>query len=520
MRAFHHYSLWLGIVFQRICQLLGFRQGGLCGTYPGLRMLSSSMGSKSGRRNRIILCSLIMLISLSPLINISPPTKAMQYSKDGNKSVITWPLSSFGDVYARCKPKQKITSPDSDPIIFEHSEKPCAVSARFLLFPKGLHPSGDDSPILGGVMFKLVEGMGDGGHAFQFTVSLTVLEGVVAMGEFSDSGEVVLEGGQFSTPSSVEFGFLGSIPETASAVLTLKLWIKRDDLLGDDLLGDVRLGFTSIASSMYGFVSQSPAAVRPSEDAVDVPQLPTSSLDDLVTVVLDTPEGWSGDDWAVLVHICAAVVASREEAGTSTTRYQTTISDEIKGDLFRLCPPLRTHFQELAHAPHLQGVLVKGLVGALQNFSSLETPSTRLASLNDLVEDVGRTDELSEMETIYKFVLDPYNIAAGSARFKESALSQIESFRSDVMEATDILDAEVNNAAYKALIEKRLANLQDIQRDALTANTALRERVRYIIEYAGWGTAAVSGLRSALEVASVSPLDCAIGAAKALLAVL
>ena len=440
----------------------------------------------------------------------------MLYSQEGPKGVTTWPLPTFGEVYGRCKPKQKLTSPDADPFVLDHPDGSCKVACRILLFPRGLSDS-DESPTLGGVMFKQIDGIGS--CTIHFSCNLMLMDGAEVLSEYTDSGECTLDGDDhFSAPTSVEFGYVGSIPPTFSASVVLKCWIKNDDLFGD-----VRLGFSSIATSMYGFVSQSPAAARPPSDAdavevVDVPvKIQASSLDDLVTVVLDTPEGWSEDEWAVLVHICAAVVATRDlDASTSE---QATLSDGAKGDLFRLCPPLRTHFQELAHAPNLQGVLVKQLVGALQTFSGLDTPTSKAAELHALIEEVGSTNELEEMEMLYRFVLDPSSISAGASKFKEGMLSELSNFKSELVDVADRLDVS-NYTSHAELVEGRIRALEDMRDDALTANTTLRDRVRYIIEYAGWGATAVSGLQACLEVPVVSPIEEAVQTGRSLLVLL
>jgi hypothetical protein len=423
--------------------------------------------------------------------------------------IVTWPLPTFGEVYARCKPKQKLTSPDTDPIVLDHPEGVCSVSCRILLFPRGISDS-NGSPTLGGVLFKLVEGAPS---AVLFTCALTITDGDETLHEFNDSGECVVDGdNQFSVPISVEFGHFSSLPDSASAAVTLKCWLKNDDLFGD-----VRLGFSSIATSMYGFVSQSPAAARPStpEPTQDTSARQVSSLDDLVSVVLDTPEGWPDDEWAVLVHICAAVVATREVEDTSPQ--QATLSDSVRGDLFRLCPPLRTHFQELAHVPHQQGCLVRRLVGAMQTFSGLTAPRAKLEELHTLISEVGSTDELDEMEMLYRFVLDPSSITTGKVR--DVILSDISEFKSDLVGMAEGLTL-ADRVSYASLLEDRMRTLEKRKEDALSANSALRARVGYIIEYAGWGATAVQALQSALTVPIVCPIDEPIRMCKSLLSLL
>lgn len=424
--------------------------------------------------------------------------QGMHTSVEDSVGVVVWPVVAFGELYGRCRPKQKLTSPDSDPMTLQLSEgRTFKIVARLILFPKGLQ--NEDSPAMGGVLFQAVDLEENATVAISFSVQLKVQDGV----DVTDSAECVVGGGgQFTMPTSVELGSLGSISVDSSVQVTLRCWRK-----SDDLFGDVRFGFSSIASSMYGLVSQSPVSSRPA--AVEEICAP-SPLDNLASVILDVAEGYTVEEWAVVVHICSAVVAATEGPKPSVV---STLSDETRGRLFALCPPLRVHYQELAHTPSLQGELIRRLVDAVQGFGGLESPKSRLAALQSLVDRAGRVDGLEEMETIYRFMLDPTSISVGDPSIKCQIAKLIDDLKACLMAYDDV-------AVCHAQVEEHLARAEALEREAMTSSQSLRERVRYIAEYAGWGLHATAGLRRALAYETESPIAPIVVSGRELLSIM
>lgn len=402
-----------------------------------------------------------------------------------------WKIPNYQTIVAKSKPKQKLTSPQSEALPVND----VPISCKMIFFPKGTGRDDDTRPTVA-VMFS------SGGDQEVRLSYKCLVRSISGSNEIMDDS---VESGSGYCGTQDNFGdpSLGtfSIPEAAeSLILSVTFQPFSEER---ELMDNVRSGLFSFHTAVTSLITSPQQALQTKGSALEtVPPTQDSqvthpvshefSADDqrYLNVLTKVPEGqfWEGGKWSVLVHVCISFSFAARQLGDISTP-----SDEAKQVLFEKCPPMRTRALEASHDVEQARNFWVGLLTTVEGYSMINSIKTLRGHLSE-------EEEADDLLNVLLFAVDPASISF-------FVPSEVETIVALLREAAELLlESPYPDSDGTLFLEKAIAATEATRKAALAKQNALRESIRVLISYHTWNAEAEECLARQLLAPSQDPL--------------